>query len=434
MARIIPLIGIPLVSSVLWRNGEFKAFLAANTLSRFCASALSVLLGYQVYDLTHNPVYIGLLGLVEAVPGVTLVLYGGDVADRRSRRRIVYLSFMALALLSAVLAAASREGVDAAVPVIFAVAFLTAGIKSFESPAATGLEAQVLPVGQIMQGVPILASSARAADVVGPAVAGYVWAHLGASGTYAILATLLSMAALTVLMRVSEKPPVSSAAHHNEVWARIREGIQYVFGNQLLVGSMALDLFAVFFAGANALLPIMANEVLHVGPEGFGLLRSATAAGALCAAVLATRLLPMRHAGRVLHFVIAVFGLSIIVFALSRSFALSLAALFIAGLCDGSSMVIRHTILRLASPEALRGRIAAVKSVFVGSSNELGALQSGLTASAIGAAPALMVGGLVTLLVVVTVALRAPLLWNLDFRELARPNPPPDPEPATTPS
>ena len=323
----------------LWSFSEFRTFLVANTISRFCASGLSVLLGFQIYELTHDPFYLGLLGLMQAIPGVTLVLYGGDVADRRSRRRIVYRSFGALALLSAVLAYASKDG-QQAVPAIFLVA---------------------------------------------------------------------------IAFRVGEKPALHKGGDGSQVWTRIKEGISYVFGNQLLVGSMALDLFAVFFAGANALLPIVATEVLHVGAEGFGLLRSATAAGALTAAMLATRFLSMEKAGRMLHAVIAVFGVSIIVFGLSQSFALSLAALFVAGLCDGGSMVIRHTILRLASPDALRGRIAAVKSVFVGSANELGSFQSGMTASVIGAAPALCAGGVITLVVVVTVALRAPELWNLDL-------------------
>jgi MFS family permease len=180
---------------------------------------------------------------------------------------------------------------------------------------------------------------------------------------------------------------------------------------------------------------MIATDVLRVGPEGFGMLRSATAAGALLAAVSATRLLPGRNAGRVLHLIIAVFGLCIILFGLSSNFYLSFAALFMAGICDGTSMVIRHAILRLASPDELRGRIAAVKSVFVGSSNELGAFQSGMTASLIGAGPAMCVGGIITLIVVVTVALRAPSLWRLDLRHLSPvgATPPPsyaEPEPA----
>ncbi len=398
----------------LWSFSEFRTFLVANTISRFCASGLSVLLGFQIYELTHDPFYLGLLGLMQAIPGVTLVLYGGDVADRRSRRRIVYRSFGALALLSAVLAYASKDG-QQAVPAIFLVAFLTAGIRSFESPAATGLEAQVLPVEHVMRGVPLLATSGRAADVVAPAAAGFAWGLIGPAPTYALMAGLFLFACVAIAFRVGEKPALHKGGDGSQVWTRIKEGISYVFGNQLLVGSMALDLFAVFFAGANALLPIVATEVLHVGAEGFGLLRSATAAGALTAAMLATRFLSMEKAGRMLHAVIAVFGVSIIVFGLSQSFALSLAALFVAGLCDGGSMVIRHTILRLASPDALRGRIAAVKSVFVGSANELGSFQSGMTASVIGAAPALCAGGVITLVVVVTVALRAPELWNLDL-------------------
>jgi hypothetical protein len=251
-------------------------------------------------------------------------------------------------------------------------------------------------------------------------LAGFAWAAFGTTTTYEIIAVLFLASCLCIAAGVNNRPALPSKVTGG-AWRRIAEGVRYVFGSQILLGSMALDLFAVFFAGANALLPIFAVDILHVGPEGFGLLRSASAAGALVAALAATRLLPVRHAGKALHIIIAVFGVCIITFGLSRNFWLSLVALFSAGLCDGTSMVIRHAILRLASPEALRGRIAAVKSVFTGSSNELGTFQSGMTASLIGAGPTLVVGGGVTLGVVAFVAWRARQLLNLNLETLARP-------------
>ena len=202
--------------------------------------------------------------------------------------------------------------------------------------------------------------------------------------------------------------------------ARIAEGLRYVFHDQILLGSMALDLFAVFFGGATALLPVFATDILHVGPVGFGLLRSASAGGSLAAALMAGRFLPQRQAGKALLAVIGGFGVSMVVFGLSRDLALSLLALFVAGLCDGTSVVIRRAILRLASPDPMRGRIAAVKSVFVGSSNELGAFESGMAAALIGAAPAVWAGGLVTLGIVAFTAWRAPLLRRLDLVRLAQ--------------
>ena len=265
----------------------------------------------------------------------------------------------------------------------------------------------------------MIASCARAADVLGPVLTGFLWAGIGPVGTYATIAILFGFACLVMTFMIAEKPPLPLAVGaSNRSLPRIIEGVRYVFRDQILVGSMALDLFAVFFGGATALLPIFATDILHVGAEGFGILRSAVAAGALTSAVLATRFLPAQKAGWVLHVIIGGFGISMIVFGFSRVFLLSLAALFVAGLCDGLSMVIRHAILRLASPEELRGRIASVRMVFVGSSNELGALESGVTAAFIGASAAVVVGGVATLLVVGLIGYFSPRLRNMDLTTL----------------
>lgn len=401
-------------------NVEFRSFMVANVIFRLCASGLTVLLGYQIYEISRTPFSLGVLGLIEAIPGITLVLYGGDFADRHSRHRIVVVTLGLLGILAGALAFISVRGDASTFAVILIVAFMSASIRAFQAPAAVGLEAQVLPLHQALRGIPILASSGRMADAVGPVIAGFGWAALGATLTYAGIATLFLASCLWVAAGVRSRPPLPRN-DSGGTWHRVSEGVRYVFGSQILFGSMALDLFAVFFAGANVLLPIFAIDILHVGPEGFGLLRSATAAGALVAALSTTRLLPVRHAGIALHLTIAAFGLCIITFGLSRQFELSLAALFLAGLCDGTSMVIRHAILRLASPETLRGRIAAVKSVFTGSSNELGTFQSGMTASLIGVAPTLWLGGAITLVVVAVVAWRARMLLNLNLERLTRP-------------
>ncbi len=413
----------------LLRLPEFRAFLFANTLERFAASGMTVLLGFQIYELTKNPLNLGLLGLVEAIPGLGLVLFGGHFADIWSRRRMVVTTVSGLGTLAVIMAIASMLKPSGLHFLLYGVGFVTAGMKAFQTPAATGLEAQVLPLGQVMKGVPLIASCGRTADVVGPVAAGFLWAYAGPTGTYATLATILFATALTIFVRIGEKPPVHSGNANGNVIQRIREGIGYVFRNQILVGSMALDLFAVFFGGATALLPMFATDILHVGPEGFGLLRSATAAGALTAAVLATRYMPSKNAGRVLHAVIAVFGVSMIVFGTSTWFWLSMLALFVAGICDGVSMVIRHAVMRLASPEEMRGRIAAVRSVFVGSSNELGALQIGFSASLLGPVLAVMTGGTITLAIVAFIALRSPKLLHLDLAHL-KPEPinPPKPQ------
>ncbi len=404
----------------LLANRDFRAFLLANALERFAASALTVLLGLQVYDLTHDPLDLGWLGLAEAIPGITLVLYGGHVADRHSRRGIMLLTTALLALLAAGLALVTGAGQEGLVAILL-VAFLSGVIRAFENPAASGLEAQVVPLNRLMQGVSLLATTGRLADVIGPAAGGLAWAWLGPAGTYGAIAALFALASLALLSGGRERPSaLPSQAGEEGAWQRIAEGIRYVFGNQLLAGSMALDLFAVFFGGATALLPAIATDLLETGPTGLGLLRSAASAGAMVAALGAVRFIPQRRAGWMLHGVIAGFGLSMVVFGLSRSLPLSLAALFVSGLCDGTSMIIRRAILRLASPEALRGRISAVRMVFIGSSNELGALESGFAASLLGTGPAIWAGGLATLDIVGLTAFVAPKLRRLDLAAMTR--------------
>ena len=406
----------------LLRQRDFRAFALANIVERLAASAVTVLIGLRVYELTDDPLFLGWLGLVEAIPGVTLVLYGGHVADRRSRRRIVIWSAAALALFTAIISAASSvAGLGRAhlLGVLFGVAFLSAVARAFEGPAATGLEAQVVPIGMVLRGTSVLATSGRVSDVLGPVIGGFAWTIVGPEATFASCAVLFALASAITAWGVSEAPPPRPANPGASVLREIGDGISYVFRDQVLVGSMALDLFAVFFGGATALLPVFATDILHVGASGLGVLRAAIGAGSLVAAALAGRYLPERRAGLALFGVIAGFGVSMVVFGLSRSVVLSMLALFVAGLCDGTSVIVRRAILRLASPEHMRGRIAAVKSVFVGSSNEIGAFESGLLASWLGTVASVWSGGLATLAVVGVTAFLAPRLRRLDLVALA---------------
>jgi MFS family permease len=404
----------------LLRNRDFRSFLIANALERFAASAMTVLLGLHVYELTHNLLDLGWLGFAEALPSLTLALYGGHVADRHSRRRIVMITATLLAILAACLAVITGAGV-VGLETILLVAFLSGVIRAFESPAASGMEAQVVPVGHLMRGVSALVTTGRLADMVGPAVGGIAWSLVGREATYATIAVLFALAGAVLLADGRERPFAPPEGVHEEgIWTRIAKGLRFVFRDQVLAGSMALDLFAVFFGGATALLPAIATDVLHAGPTGLGLLRSSVSAGSLIAALGASRFIPTRRAGWVFNGVVAGFGVSMVVFGFSRSLPLSLAALFSSGLCDGVGMIIRRAIIRLATPDALRGRVSAVRMIFVGSSNELGALESGIAASLLGAAPAIWGGGLVTLAIVGVTVLIAPKLRGLDIDALAQ--------------
>ena len=404
----------------LLADREFRAFLVANCTERFAASALTVLLGFQVYALTGDPLDLGLLGLVEAIPGVTLVLYGGHIADRHSRRRIVLGTTALLAVLAGGAASVSGLAQQHLLAVLFCVAFLAGVVRAFEGPAASGLEAQVVPLSQLVRGMSLLAISGRLADLLGPVAGGIAWQAFGPAGTYGAIAALFAAACIVLLLGTREKAAAHVIAVSGQTaFGRIAEGVRFVFRDQILIGSMLLDLFAVFFGGATALLPAIATDVLHTGPVGFGFLRAAISAGSFTAALLVGRYLPQRQAGVALLAVIGGFGVSMVAFGLSRSLPLSLLALFVAGLCDGTSVVIRRAILRLCSPEAMRGRIAAVKTVFVGSSNEIGAFESGVAASLIGVTAAIWAGGLVTLGIVAFTAWWAPKLRRLDLVALA---------------
>jgi len=375
-------------------------------------SAIATVVAFQTYEVTGQPLALGLLGLVEAIPALALMLLGGHVADRRDRRSIILVTGSMLALGALLLAVMSLDD-GIGLLGILAVVFLIGVAAGFERPALVAFETQVIPVEHATRGASLSGSAWTAAAIIGPAVGGLAVAFIGIPATYLVLATLLAISVL-LITRI-ERKPMPEPEEDEGVVASLSGGVRYVAGHQVLLSSMALDLFAVFFGGAIALLPVFASDILHVGPAGLGLLRTAPSAGALLAMLAATRFPPKRHAGRILLVSVGLFGVSMVVFGLSTSFWLSMGALFVAGLVDGVSMVIRLVILRVESPEALRGRIASVNHVFIGASNELGAFESGVAATLLGVVPSVVAGGVVTLGVVAAVAVFAPALRRLDL-------------------
>ncbi len=391
----------------------------ASAFNALASSGLNVLLGYHLYELTHDPLSLGWLGLAQAIPAVTLVLYGGVIADRHSRRVVTLCTRVAYVVLTALLVMGSQAGPSAMVWIIYATGFLLGCVAAFATPAVSGLEAEIVPASRALRGASILGSSSQAARLVGPLLGALLFNYAGPGWTYAAAMVLFACSGLMVAAFVPDRPAPPRSIGDGAL-ARIAEGVRIVFADQILLSSMALDLFAVFFGGATALLPVFATDVLHVGPIGFGVLRAAPAVGSLLAMLVAVRAPPRARAGLVFHGVIAGFGVAIIVFAFSRNFALSVVALAAAGACDGVSVVIRQAILRLRAPGPMRGRIAAVRSVFISSSNELGEFESGMLAGAMGAVPAVWIGGVITLCVVAVTAWRAPKLVRLDLGALER--------------
>ena len=391
---------------------EFRALLGARSTNALAVSALATVVAFQTYEITRDPLSLGWLGLVEAIPALSLVLFGGHLADRRDRRSIVIVASSVVTASALALAALSATGSATLLPIL-AVIFATGVASGFERPALTALEAQVVPRDEAARGFSMLSSVSQTGSIVGPAIGGIAIAVVGIPATYGAIAVLLAIS--TGCLALIVRKPIPEPVAGESMVQSVLGGIRYVAGSPVLLGSMALDLFAVFFGGAIALLPIFASDVLHVGAIGLGVLRTAPAVGALLVMLVAARRPPTRRAGPALLLSVAGFGLSVIVFGASTVFAVSLLALFMGGVTDGISVVIRLTILRNFSPEHLRGRIAAVNWVFIGASNELGAFESGVAARLFGTIPSVIAGGVLTLAIVAVTAWLVPSLRSLDL-------------------
>ncbi len=401
---------------------DFRRLLLANACATLAGRALAVVVGYQVYALTKSPFSLAYLGLIEAIPALSLALYGGHVADRCNRRTILRWTLATLvgcAALIAALAAAGSGGLSLAA--LYAIVFVVGIARGFAEPAISAWEAQLIPPPIMVKASAWISTTWLSCAILGPVLGTLSLQYAGTAATYSGFAALFAAAwiAVSCMPTYIVSPPPDGES----VWQSIAAGVKYVARDQVLLGSMALDLFAVLFGGAIAILPIFASDILRVGPVGLGLLNAAPNVGALATMLLATRRPPLRHAGRNLLIAVAGFGVSMIVFALSRSLVLSLAALALAGVCDGISVVVRRSIVRLLSPPHLRGRIAAVGMVFIGASNELGAFESGLAACWLGAVRSVWAGGLLTLFVVAATAAAAPRLRRLRLDAPAVGNP-----------
>jgi MFS family permease len=394
---------------------EFRILLLESMFAALAGRALGVVLGFQIYTLTKNPLSLGFLGLVEAIPALSLALFGGHVADRVDRRKIILITRAVgvICMVTFALFSLSPEGFG--LLALYAVVFVAGIARGFGDPAASAFEAQVIPKAGFVRLSAVLSSVQAATSILGPALAGLAYATLGVTTTYVTIAFLLGLSWLCIASLSSKPVPIPDETEN--IWRSISEGVRYVFANQVLVGSMALDLIAVLFGGAVALLPVFANDILQVGAIGLGLLSASTSAGTLLVMLIATRYPPTRNAGRNLLLAVAGFGFSIILFAFSRNLYLSMFALALSGAFDGISMIIRSAIQRVMSPEHMRGRIAAVTWIFIGSSNEIGAFESGFAASLLGVVRSVWMGGLVTLGVVAGSAILAPQLRDLRLED-----------------
>jgi len=393
---------------------DIQLFIGSTAFFTLASRALAVVIGFQIYKITHNPLSLGWLGLVEAIPAISLVLFGGWVADHFNRRHILLITRLASLFCALALALLSwGHEAHAHLLGLYGVIFLAGIARGFADPANTAFEAQVVPKHLTVNASSWISSFWVSCSVIGPAIIGFVFDAKGAVGCYILIAVWFLIAWICMLFIEPKSQPLLN--RKEPMTQSIALGWKFVFSHQPLIGAIALDLFAVLFGGMIALLPVYAQDILHVGARGLGFLNAAPSLGALIIMLYATGHPPIEHAGRNLLLAVTGFGLSVLIFAFSTNFSLSLLALFLSGVFDGVSMVIRRSMVRLLSPDHMRGRISSISWIFICASNELGAFESGMLASLIGTVACVWVGGVITLGVVVTTALIAPQLRRLTF-------------------
>jgi MFS family permease len=396
------------------RIRNFRWFIASLLAMTVATQIQAVVVAWQIYEITRDPLSLGLIGLAEAVPFIGIALFAGHVADRVNRLRISLIALAALLLCSlSLLLFTLHPGVIAAGRIwpIYAVIFFSGIARSFLQPARSALGAELVPRELYPNAVTWRSSTWQLAEVVGPAIGGLVYGFGSATAAYAVDASLMGVGFLS-LARMRHQP--AAAEPTNEPFLQsLATGVRFVWGQPVILGALTLDLFSVLFGGAVALLPVFAAEILHVGPEGLGILRAAPAVGAVLMSLALAHRPPLRRAGRTLLVSVALFGLSIIAFGLSRSFYLSIAFLAVSGMADTVSVVIRSTLLQVLTPDYLLGRVSSVNAIFIGSSNEIGAFESGTAARLLGTVPSVVLGGVATLVVVAVTAMRNPVLRRL---------------------
>jgi MFS family permease len=389
------------------RNRDFSRYLTSSFLATVALAMQGVALGWQIYDLTGSPFQLGLVGLMEFLPAFCLALVTGQIADRFDRRLI-----MVVGLTAELVAAVTLVGMilldQVSVAGILGVAFAFGVVRAVSTPAQRAMMPNLVPKTEFPSAVAWSSFAWQVATIGGPALGGLLYV-LGPAVVYSATALAL-LASAVAISGISPQPPRATMERPNLV--SLLAGIMLIFRHKLLLGAISLDLFAVLFSGAVALLPVYAKDILHTGTEGLGLLRSAPGLGAVATSIVLTQWPLKRHVGRRLFFAVGIFGLAVIAFGLSRDYVLSYLALMILGMADNVSVYVRGSIVPLATPDALRGRVVAVESVFIGASNELGAFVAGSGAALLGPVAAVVLGGSLTLGVA--------MLWSALFPSLRR--------------
>lgn len=388
----------------------------------FAVQMQAVVLGWRIYELLHDPLYLGFIGLAEAVPAIGLALYAGYLVDRMKPllvyRRVMYVSFLSGLIVLTEHIFHAGLSLAAQVAMLYFAAFLTGLARSFSQPAIYASVPRMVNRSELLKATAMMSSAMQIARIAGPAFGGFVFGFFGAITSSSLVCLILLGAIGSMIAIKNEVPSPESLHKHASIKDELLSGARFVFNHPILLPALSLDMISVLFGGVTALLPIFASDILLVGPKGLGALRAAPAVGAAIMTIFLSRSNTRMRTGGWLFSSVAAFGVCILVFGLSRDFYLSLAALALSGSFDSISMVIRSGAVQLASPDHMRGKISAVNSIFIGSSNELGELESGIAAKILGTVPAVYVGGVVCLLTVSITAYLSPTLRRLDLSKI----------------
>lgn len=403
------------------RIKEFNIFLLVRFALVFAWSMQFIVIEWEVYSLTKNPLSLGIIGLMEVIPAVSMALIAGHVVDQKEKRNLLIVCILAFSVISFGLFLLTWDKIvgdwstKTILYGIYALVFLGGFVRAFIGPTVFSLVALIVPKKLYPNAATWSSTTWQMAAVLGPALAGFSIHWIGVHWSMCLIFGLV-LFGLIMLLRIPKKP-IMNPKIGEPIGKSLSEGLKFVFGTKAILGAITLDMVAVLFGGAVALLPIFAQDILKVGSQGFGVLRAAPAIGAMVT-MLITAYIPLsKKAGLKLLAAVFGFGVCIIVFGLSTIFWVSLVALFFSGVTDGVSVVIRQTILQLKTPDHMRGRVSSVNSMFVGSSNELGAFESGLTAKLMGTVTAVVFGGCMTLLTVATTAIVSPSFRKLDLTQ-----------------
>ena len=403
------------------RYKEFNRFLLIRFAMVFAWSMQFIIIEWQVYSLTKNPLSLGIIGLMEVIPAISMALFAGHIVDQKEKKGMLFKCILAFSILSFGMflltwpRMISGFDTNTVLYAIYVLVFLGGIIRAFLGPTIFSLLALIVPKKVYPNAATWSSSVWQTATVVGSAAAGFSITWLGVHWSMCFVFGC-SVLALLTLTQIATKP-ILNPKIGEPIMESLKEGVKFVYTNKTILGALTLDMVAVLFGGAVALLPIFAQDILKVGPEGFGVLRAAPAVGALLTMFISAYVPLYKNAGIKLLGAIFAFGICIIIFGISTLFWVSVLALFFSGVADGISVVIRQTILQLKTPDHMRGRVAAVNSIFVGSSNELGAFESGLTAKLMGTVSAVVFGGSMTLLVVLFTGFKLPSFRNLDLQK-----------------